>query len=184
MHSLDTLFYVRIKLNDLRCEIPPAPLFERGETSLARHFLQLPPFAKGDGGGFSCVGATNIRVMSVYECITLEETYGQNRIPFSPDQASRVDRDFRRGSSCGSGSCECLPLGLLGFKEIQLVTQAEWACSKARKMEYWRTGVMECSRKGMVEECVAVQGARLTVHGSFSFTCAVRRAPCTDFNLL
>ena len=46
MHSLDTLFYVRIKLNDLRCEIPPAPLFERGETSLARHFLH-PPFAKG-----------------------------------------------------------------------------------------------------------------------------------------
>jgi hypothetical protein len=69
MHSLDTLFYVRIKLNHLRCEIPPAPLFERGETSLARHFLQHPPFAKGDGGGFSCVGATNVQVMSVYECI-------------------------------------------------------------------------------------------------------------------
>ena len=50
MHSLDTLFYVRIKLNDLIYEIPPAPLFEKGETSLARHFLQLPPFAKGDGG--------------------------------------------------------------------------------------------------------------------------------------
>ena len=69
MHNLDTLFYVRIKLNYLRCEIPPAPLFERGETSLARHFLQLPPFAKGDGGGFSCVGATNIQVMNVYESI-------------------------------------------------------------------------------------------------------------------
>ena len=69
MHSLDTLFYIRIKLNDLRCEIPPAPLFERGETSLGRHFLQLPPFAKGDGGGFSCVGATNIQVMSVYESV-------------------------------------------------------------------------------------------------------------------
>jgi hypothetical protein len=69
MHSLDTLFYVRIKLNDLRYEIPPASLFERGETSLARHFLQLPPFAKGDGGGFSCVGATNIQVMNVYEAI-------------------------------------------------------------------------------------------------------------------
>jgi hypothetical protein len=72
MHSLDALFYVRIKLNDLRCEIPPAPLFERGETSLARHFLQLPPFAKGDGGGFSCVGATNIQVMSVYEAIKFD----------------------------------------------------------------------------------------------------------------
>jgi len=48
---------------------PRPPLFERGETSLARHFLQLPPFAKGDGGGFSCVGATNIQVMSVYEII-------------------------------------------------------------------------------------------------------------------
>jgi len=71
MHSLDTLFYVRIKLNDLSCEIPPAPLFERGETSLARHFLQLPPFAKGDGGGFSCVGATDIQVMSVYEAINI-----------------------------------------------------------------------------------------------------------------
>ena len=74
MHSLDTLFYVRIKLNDLSCEIPPAPLFERGETSLARHFLQLPPFAKGDGGGFSCVGATNIQVMSVYESIHSDAT--------------------------------------------------------------------------------------------------------------
>ena len=50
---------------------PPPPLFERGETSLARHFLQLPPFAKGDGGGFSCVDATNIQVMSVYEAIIL-----------------------------------------------------------------------------------------------------------------
>ena len=82
MHSLDALFYVKIKLNDLRCEIPPAPLFERGETSLARHFLQHPPFAKRLDlsspkvgmeacpplvGGFSCVGATNIQVMSVYE---------------------------------------------------------------------------------------------------------------------
>jgi hypothetical protein len=38
---------------------------------LARHFLQLPPFAKGDGGGFSCVGATNIQVMNVYESINL-----------------------------------------------------------------------------------------------------------------
>ena len=74
MHSLDTLFYVRIKLNDIRCEIPPAPLFERGETSLARHFLRLPPFAKGDGGGFSCVGATNIQVMSVYETIKLHHS--------------------------------------------------------------------------------------------------------------
>jgi hypothetical protein len=72
MHSLDTLFYVRIKLNDLRYEIPPAPLFERGETSLGRHFLQLPPFAKGDGGGFSCVGETNIQIMSVYEAVKLE----------------------------------------------------------------------------------------------------------------
>jgi hypothetical protein len=71
MHSFDTLFYVRIKLNDLRCEIPPAPLFERGETSLARPFLQLPPFAKGDGGGFSYGGATNIQVMNVYEAFTL-----------------------------------------------------------------------------------------------------------------
>jgi hypothetical protein len=69
MNKLDTLFYVRIKLNDLSCEIPPAPLFERGETSLARHFLQPPPFAKGDGGGFSCAGATNLQVMSVYEAI-------------------------------------------------------------------------------------------------------------------
>ena len=72
MHSLDTIFYVRVKLNDLRCEIPPAPLFERGETSLGRHFLQLPPFAKEDGGGFSCGGATNIQVMSVYEPIKFE----------------------------------------------------------------------------------------------------------------
>ena len=31
---------------------------------MVRHFLQLPPFAKGDGGGFSCVGATIVRVMS------------------------------------------------------------------------------------------------------------------------
>jgi hypothetical protein len=72
MYSLDTLFYVRIKLNYLNCEIPPAPLFERGETSLAHHFLQLPPFAKGDGGGFSCVGATNIQVMIVYERIIIK----------------------------------------------------------------------------------------------------------------
>jgi hypothetical protein len=72
MHSLDTLFYVRIKLNDFNCEIPPAPLFERGETSLARHFLQLPPFAKGDGGGFSCGGATKIQVMSVYEAVNVQ----------------------------------------------------------------------------------------------------------------
>ena len=69
MNKLDTLFYVRIKLNDLSCEIPPAPLFERGETSLARHFLRPPPFAKGDGGGFSCAGATNIQLMNVYESI-------------------------------------------------------------------------------------------------------------------
>ena len=47
----------------------PGPPFRKGETSLGRHFLQLPPFAKGDGGGFSCVGATNIQVMSVYESI-------------------------------------------------------------------------------------------------------------------
>ena len=72
MHSLDTLFYVRIKLNDLRREIPPGPLFERGETSLARDFLQLPPFAKGDEKGFSCGGATNIQVMRVYEPIKFE----------------------------------------------------------------------------------------------------------------
>ena len=72
MYSLDTLFYVPIKLNDLRCEIPPAPLFERGESFLARHFLQPPPFAKGDGGGFSCVGATDIQVMSVYERIKID----------------------------------------------------------------------------------------------------------------
>jgi hypothetical protein len=51
---------------------PRPPLFERGETSLARHFLQLPPFAKVDGGGFSCVGATNIQVMSVYEAVNLK----------------------------------------------------------------------------------------------------------------
>ena len=48
---------------------PRPPIFERGEMSLGRHFLQLPTFAKGDGGGFSCVGATNIQVMNVYECI-------------------------------------------------------------------------------------------------------------------
>jgi hypothetical protein len=46
---------------------PPGPPFRKGETSLARHFFQLPPFAKGDGGGFSCAGATSIRVMSVYD---------------------------------------------------------------------------------------------------------------------
>ena len=86
MHSLDTLFYVRIKLNDLRCEIPPAPLFERGETALDRHFLQLPPFAKGDGGGFSCVGATNIQVMSVYESINLESA--RKRRPAMPHSHS------------------------------------------------------------------------------------------------
>ena len=73
MHSLDNLFYIRIKLNDLNRQIPPTPLFERGETSLARHFLQLPPFAKGDGGGFSCVGVTKTLVMNVYEGIIIDE---------------------------------------------------------------------------------------------------------------
>ena len=53
---------------------PRPPLFERGETSLGRHFLQLPPFAKGDGGGFSCVGATNIQVMNVYEPINVPDS--------------------------------------------------------------------------------------------------------------
>jgi hypothetical protein len=63
------MFELNQMISDVKS--PPAPLFERGETSLARHFLQLPSFVKGDGGGFSCGGATNIQVMSVYECIII-----------------------------------------------------------------------------------------------------------------
>jgi hypothetical protein len=68
---------------------PRPPFSKGGETSLARHFLQLPPFAKGDGGGFSCVGATNIQVMSVYESIkfnlALSQTEWVNNIPSPSD---------------------------------------------------------------------------------------------------
>ena len=94
MHSLDNLFYVRIKLNYLNREIPPAPLFERGETSLVRLFLQLPPFAKGDGGGFSCVGATDIQVMNVYERIIIASTQKEGG-------SSNGQNDIRAGDPAG-----------------------------------------------------------------------------------
>jgi hypothetical protein len=38
------------------------------------------------------------------------------------------------------------PLELLGFKEIQVVTQREWACITAKKI-----GVLEGSSTGVVE---------------------------------
>jgi hypothetical protein len=65
---------------------------------LGRHFLQLPPFAKRLDlsspkvgmeacpplvGGFSCVGATNIQVMSVYESINFGLLPSINQMPFS-----------------------------------------------------------------------------------------------------
>jgi len=34
-------------------------------------------------------------------------------------------------------------LARLGFDEIQVTTQAEWACITARRMEYWNDGVLE-----------------------------------------
>ena len=59
----------------------PRPPFRKGGDLFGSPFPPASPFCKaarpelaegGDGGGFSCVGATNIQVMSVYESIKFD----------------------------------------------------------------------------------------------------------------
>ena len=68
MHGLDTLFYVRIKLNDLSCEIPPAPLLERGRP-LWVAISSIPLLQRGMEGDFHARGRQDFSVMNVYEGI-------------------------------------------------------------------------------------------------------------------
>ena len=69
MHGLDTLFYVRIKLNDLKYEIPPAPLLERGRPLWVAISSSFPLLQRGMEGDFHARGRQHFSVMNVYESI-------------------------------------------------------------------------------------------------------------------
>ena len=62
---------------------------------MARPFLQRPPFAKGDGGGFSYGGATNIQVMSVYESINIDAPVKSQKTSFSVIPAEAGIQEYR-----------------------------------------------------------------------------------------
>jgi hypothetical protein len=62
MHSLDNLFYVIIKLNDLNCEIPPGPPLRKGGRPLWLAFPSASPFCKGGWRGIFMLGGDNISV--------------------------------------------------------------------------------------------------------------------------
>ena len=72
MHSLDNLFYVIIKLNNLNCKIPPAPPLRKGGRPLWLAISSsFPLLQRGMEGDFHARGRQHFSVMNVYELIKL-----------------------------------------------------------------------------------------------------------------